>query len=57
MTNVVLVRHEADFGCGNYLFQTPVDLKKVPSAALYGKTGERRLCGEYREVGSDGQSD
>ena len=28
MTNVVLVRHEADYGFGNYLFETPVDLKK-----------------------------
>ena len=28
MTNVVLVRHEGDFSCSGYLFETPVDLKK-----------------------------
>lgn len=33
MTNVVLVRHEADYGFGNYLFETPVDLKKRAARA------------------------
>lgn len=40
MTNVVLVRHEADFGCGNYLFETPVDLKKGQRVRVKTRRGE-----------------
>ena len=33
MTNVVLVRHEADYGFGNYLFETPGDCLSCEPAA------------------------
>ena len=40
MTNVVLVRHEADYGFGNYLFETPVDLKKGQRVRVKTRRGE-----------------
>lgn len=40
MTNVVLVRHEGDFGCGRYLFETPVDLKKGQRVRVKTRRGE-----------------
>ena len=42
MTNVVLVRHEGDFSCSGYLFETPVDLKKGLSLIhiFYANTGK-----------------
>ena len=40
MTNVVLVRHEADYGYGNYLFETPVDLKKGQRVRVKTRRGE-----------------
>ena len=40
MTNVVLVRHEADYEYGNYLFETPVDLKKEQRVRVKTRRGE-----------------
>lgn len=39
MTNVVLVRHEGDFSCSGYLFETPVDLKKGAARACENAPG------------------
>ena len=39
MTNVVLVRHDHDYGCGNYLFETPVNLKKRAARACENAPG------------------
>lgn len=43
MTNVVLVRHEADYGFGNYLFETPVDLKKGQRVRVKTRRANRML--------------
>lgn len=40
MTNVVLVRHDHDYGCGNYLFETPVNLKKGQRVRVKTRRGE-----------------
>ena len=40
MTNVVLVRHEGDFSCSGYLFETPVDLKKGQRVRVKTRRGE-----------------
>ena len=45
MTNVVLVRHEADYGFGNYLFETPVDLKKGQRVRVKTRRGESDATG------------
>lgn len=46
MTNVVLVRHEADYGFGNYLFETPVDLKKGQRVRVKTRRGESDADGD-----------
>lgn len=43
MTNVVLVRHEGDFSCSGYLFETPVDLKKGQRVRVKTRRGEAVL--------------
>ena len=54
MTNVVLVRHEGDFSCSGYLFETPVDLKKGQRVRVKTRRGEADAIVQFDSAKVDG---